>query len=70
MTSAPSEFAVQYQTFITYVYPAMQMVLWLVLMVLGTLALRQFKRLVDFRVGGAAEAGVADESVSVEDFEE
>ncbi len=71
---AQSEFAVAFQEFIYYAGPIVQILYWVVLAASAVYAVLLFKRLVEFKAGGAAAPGRAEGSperpVSVEEFVE
>ena len=57
--AVPSGFEAQFQQFVYYAGPILQIALWLVMIVVAIYAVLLFKRLVDFQTG----AGKADEVV-------
>lgn len=57
--AVPSAFEAQFQQFVYYAGPILQIALWLVMIVVAIYAVLLFKRLVDFQTG----AGKADEVV-------
>jgi len=78
--AAPTGFEQQFQQFVYYAGPILQLVYWLAMIVAALWAVALFKRWVEFQTGAAggeavdaevSSAGVkVDEAVKVEDFVE
>lgn len=67
--AAPSGFEAQWQQFLTYAYPAIQIVFWLVVGYAALAAVRLYKRYVDHVTGSAADKA-EEKAVSVAEFVE
>jgi len=64
--AVPSGFEAQFQQFVYYAGPILQIALWLVMIVVAIYAVMLFKRLVDFQTGaGKADGAVASAETEV-----
>lgn len=64
--AVPSGFEAQFQQFVYYAGPMLQIALWLVMIFAAIYALVLFKRLVDFQTGGGKTSSDKAASVSAE----
>jgi len=54
--AVPSAFEAQFQQFVYYAGPILQITMWIVMIVVAIYAVVLFKRLVDFQTGGGKKA--------------
>jgi hypothetical protein len=68
MVGGPTGFEATWNQILTYLYPTLQMLFWIVVGMAAVYAARQYKRFVDAAVGRPAEE--SEPTVSVEEFVE